>query len=641
MKRLTLQLLTIALFFSLTALGSTHHFNHSNIHVSLFNTKVGVLSYVLKHNNSILMDTSSLGITINNRILGRNVRIQPIAETAFSRSFPIFGIKDSIKHSGKNFRFQLTEQSGKIWYIDFHLSSQGVAFRYHVPMQGTNTVNNETSSFKLPNKTKVWYFERNSKWKLMSHAGSWLSADISEMPSVSSMGPIQGLTLTCHLSNKCYLLLGEANLFNYSGMRLKAIGNNTLRSNFTEQKGFKQEGDITTPWRCIAFAADLNSLVNNSLIPALNPKPDSKLFADKSWIKPGKATWFWWAGNEATYHDEKTMIDCASKLGFKYTMVDDGWESWPDKWNAVTQLVQYAKQKGVDIFLWKHSKEIKNPANNYSEMAVFLDHVKQSGAVGVKVDFMNGHNHTIIQFDEALLRKAAERQLMVNFHGCQQSSGEYVTYPNEITREGIRGVELNKMNEGPLSATHNAALPFTRLVAGHGDYTPLAFTAPGKTSWAHQLATLICFYSPFQCIAEDPRFILNDKRVRPALEFISHVPTVWDETVVLPQSRIGKLAAIARRKEKDWYVGILNANGLESIEIDCSFLSGEKYRVQILSDDMTTKPVFLKGLNPLANISLSPTTIPFKSETFDFPKKPLRKIKLAPQGGAVLWFKAR
>ncbi len=36
---------------------------------------------------------------------------------------------------------------------------------------------------------------------------------------------------------------------------------------------------------------------------------------------------------------------------------------------------------------------------------------------------------------------------MVNFHGCQAPTGESVTFPNEMTREGIRGMELNIMNE--------------------------------------------------------------------------------------------------------------------------------------------------------------------------------------------------
>jgi alpha-glucosidase len=33
---------------------------------------------------------------------------------------------------------------------------------------------------------------------------------------------------------------------------------------------------------------------------------------------------------------------------------------------------------------------------------------------------------------------------------------------------------------------------------------------------------------------------------------------VWDETIVLPQSDIGELAAFARRSGRNWFVGVLN-----------------------------------------------------------------------------------
>jgi alpha-glucosidase len=39
-------------------------------------------------------------------------------------------------------------------------------------------------------------------------------------------------------------------------------------------------------------------------------------------------------------------------------------------------------------------------------------------------------------------------------------------------------------------ATHNTTLPFTRLLAGAADYTPVVFGERRKeTSWAHQIAT--------------------------------------------------------------------------------------------------------------------------------------------------------
>jgi hypothetical protein len=52
-----------------------------------------------------------------------------------------------------------------------------------------------------------------------------------------------------------------------------------------------------------------------------------------------------------------------------------------------------------------------------------------------------------------------------------------------------------------------------------------------------------------------PQHILEN----PAAELIKTIPSVWDETIVLPVSEIGELAAFARRKNDVWFVGIMNA----------------------------------------------------------------------------------
>ena len=253
---------------------------------------------------------------------------------------------------------------------------------------------------------------------------------------------------------------------------------------------------------------------------------------------------------------------------------------------------------------------------------------------------MNGESKALIDFDEALLKIAAERQLMVNFHGCQQSSGEYRTYPNEVTREGIRGVELNNMKEGPLPACHNAALPFTRYVTGHADYTPIAFTAPGETTWTHQLATLVCFYSPFQCIAEDPEFLLSSEKIQPAINFLKQVPSVWDETIVLPDSEIGELAVIARKKGDDWYLGVLSSGDAKQVKINCDFLGSGEYESEIFLDDVLAEPINLEGLNPRANLSKFNTAVPFKKEEMICTKNTKLTLDIAANGGSVIWFRS-
>ncbi|OWW23304.1 hypothetical protein B4Q04_21395 [Zobellia sp. OII3] len=612
---------------------------YGNTVVSLLTAANGQLAFLINKDRQVVLDTSLLGLKVEGKHLGKNASLSLLEQKEIALEYPLNGIKSKASYTGDLYIYEVSEADGSDWKLEFQLSNEGVAYRYMVSGEGTQHVQGEESSFKLPNETKVWYFERDNDWKLKSHAGEWLSADISEMPTVSKMGPIQGLTLTCELPQGGYALLAEAGLFNYSGMRLEAIGKNSFKANFEEgDAGFDVKGRLTTPWRCVLLADTLNDLANNTMVASLNPAPDANLFADTDWIKPGKSVWHWWSGKYVNYKEEHDMVDDAQSLGFSYSMVDEGWERWPNKWESVTKLCDYAKEKGVGIFVWKHSKEINFPENDYAVMRHFLDSVKQTGAVGVKVDFMNGQGKSIISFDEALLKKAAERQLMVNFHGCQQSSGEYRTYPNEVTREGIRGLEVNHMKEGPLPASHNAALPFTRYVTGHGDYTPLGLTEPGETTWAHQLATLVTFYSPFNCIAENTQFLLKTKSVQPALDFIKTVPSVWDETFVLPQSKIGELAAIARRKNNDWYLGVLRSGPSQEMQIDCSFLGDGEYLAEIITDDTEAERINLEGLNKEANLRQWNTALPFKKSTETVSQEKTISIHLAEHGGATIKF---
>jgi alpha-glucosidase len=355
--------------------------------------------------------------------------------------------------------------------------------------------------------------------------------------------------------------------------------------NFTEgENGFHSKGPLVTPWRVILYAKDLNSLVNNHIIENLNPQPDKALFADRSYIQPGKSVWSWITRKENYMQpaEEKKFIDAAANLHFQYTLLDEGWETtWPHKWQQLQELSQYARNKNVKIWVWKHSKDLRDSL----QREAFLDSVANAGAAGIKTDFMNSEAEGLIDFETALLKVAARKKLMVNFHGCQAPTGESKTYPNEMTREGIRGMELNIMKE-PIPAWHNAALPFTRFICGHGDYTPGFFSKKGATTYTHQLALLYLFNSPFQCIAESPVTLLNDPKYAPVLPLLRSLPVTWDETIVLPGSAIGQLAAFARRKGNDWYVAVIN--GSDSA-VDFSFLpsflqKGAGYKATVVSD---------------------------------------------------------
>ena len=88
---------------------------------------------------------------------------------------------------------------------------------------------------------------------------------------------------------------------------------------------------------------------------------------------------------------------------------------------------------------------------------------------------------------EACLKDAAEYQLiLVNFHGANKPTGESRTWPNELTREASPRHGIPQV----VRARHDATLPFTRMLAGHADYTPMHFgDRRNDTTWAHQIAS--------------------------------------------------------------------------------------------------------------------------------------------------------
>ena len=160
-------------------------------------------------------------------------------------------------------------------------------------------------------------------------------------------------------------------------------------------------------------------------------------------------------------------------------------------------------------------------------------------------------------------------------------AGEWAAAPLtvKLLREGVYGLEHRQMPEW---ARHNTTLPFTRFLAGAGDYTPVVFGERRKeTSWAHQIATALVFTSPVLVFGGHPQSLLEN----PAVELIRSLPSVWDETIVLPSSEIGELAAFARRRGRSWFVAVLNGTSARQARIDLAFLTAGHYDALVVKDE--------------------------------------------------------
>ena len=223
---------------------------------------------------------------------------------------------------------------------------------------------------------------------------------------------------------------------------------------------------------------------------------------------------------------------------------------------------------------WKHSRQLRTPA----ERDAFFAQLRAWGVAGAKIDFFDHEAKESIDLYEELLRLAAENQLVLNFHGADKPTGRLRTWPNELVREAVRGMESRSLVE---RARHDTILPFTRYLAGPADYTTMVFgERRADSTWAHQVASLATFASPMLTIAAHPQSVLDN----PALDVIRSIPPVWDETRVLPESRIGRLSAFARRKGPMWMLAVMAGSEPTSVTLPLAFLGSGRYRAALVRD---------------------------------------------------------
>ena len=166
-------------------------------------------------------------------------------------------------------------------------------------------------------------------------------------------------------------------------------------------------------------------------------------------------------------------------------------------------------------------------------------------------------------------------------------------------------------------------LLFTRGIAGHADYTPGIFSHPQGEGFTHamQLASAMMFTSPLLCWADHPEQYLASE----GLEIIKTLPTVWDETIVLPGSKLDELAVFARRKGKDWYVAGINGfpDKNQTYSLRLNFLGEAKYDTFLCRDDVTDGSHLIKA----------DVRVVRRNETLD--------LSMLPSGGFIIRLKER
>jgi len=548
------------------------------------------LTFTVQLGNAIVLDPSPIVMKVDGYDLSSGVVFDTLLSYMKEESYPWYGAHSVATSKCNGVRIGLRHDLSFTPYtLEVCAFDDGIAFRHIIPdLDSATRVPDEYTTFVVPQNSTVWYHDMDGHYE-----AEYVKQDIAQVPTGQWAGP----PVTMKLPNETgYAVITEANLVNYSGMGLEADGrkgwitglghrqplNYPFELRYGREEGKRLgraaavAGVITTPWRVVMVGRDLNTLVNSTIIANLCPPPDPKLFPGgikTAWIKPGRAVWRYVDGGDGSFDGLKEFSRLAGRLGFEHHVIEGVWSKWTPEQRK--EMVDYSRLRGVGVWFWKHSKELRTP----EEREEFFKMLHNLGVAGAKIDFFDHEAKEIVDVYEEMLRKAAEYQILVIFHGANKPTGRDRTWPNELVREGIRGMESSRLME---RGRHQTILPFTRFLAGPADYTSMIFSERRRnSSWAHQIASMAVFSSPLLTIAAHPDSILRN----PAVEVIKGIPSVWDETIVLPSSRIGELVVYARRSGTAWYLALMNGGAAQTVSVPLGFLGQGVYKGELVRDD--------------------------------------------------------
>lgn len=602
------------------------------------------IRYSVFYKSQEILKPSPIAMTIKNK---GTLGLEPVLENTTQRSVnqeihPVVRQKGAVIVDNFN---EMTLSFKNNFKLLFRVYDDGVAYRFQTSFDGNIDVLDEKIILNFGNDHNVYFPTEESFFTHQERLYEHLP--LTQITRYKMCFP----PALIDMKDGPKVAVTEADLEDYAGLYFRGTGRTSLMGIFPavalEERQTRDRdmrivrrddhiartpGRRSFPWRVLVIAEKDADLIESQMIFKL-AKPLQ--LQDTAWIKPGKVAWDWWNANNiygvdfaAGINTEtyKYYIDFASAHGIEYVILDEGWYKLGDLFDInpdidIEEIIQYAEEKNVGIILWVIWKTLDD------QLQEALDQFEKWGVKGIKVDFMQRDDQWMVNYYRKIAREAAKRHLLVDFHGAYKPTGLRRAYPNVLTREGVLGLEHNKWSKN-VTPEHNLTIPFIRMLAGPMDYTPGAminaqeknfravFTRPmSMGTRCHQLAMYVVYESPLQMLADSPSQYLKEKE---CLEFLSAVPSVWDETHVL-DARVADYILIARKSGEEWYLGAMTDGSSREFTADMSFLPEGEFEGAILKD----------GLNAHRYGN------DYKKEIISLSNKDKLKIKLAPGGGWV------
>ena len=613
------------------------------------------VTFAIVQDHSEVMN-STVSMTLQGgEVLGANPKVLKVTKTSVDKEIPSpFYKKDVVKDIYNEMQISFRGNYGLV----FRVYNDGVAYRLTTKRKEPIVIADEEDVYNFPSDYKTFTAYVNSTKPTFEEQffNSFEQPYVNETISSLNDKRLKILPLLVDLGDGRKVCITEADLEDFPGMflnnetgktSLKAVhapypkvkeqgGHNQLQMLVKERENYiaKTSGTRSFPWRAFIISRNDKELADCDMVYRL---ASPSRVNDISWIKPGKVAWDWWndwnlygvdfrAGiNNPTY---KYYIDFAAEHGIEYVILDEGWavNLQADMMQVIPEidlqeLVDYGKFKNVGIILWAgywaFARDMENVVKHYSDM----------GVKGFKVDFLDRDDQEMVNFVYEASEVCAKYKMLVDFHGVFKPTGLQRTYPNVLNYEGVNGLEQLKWSpESYDMVTYDVTIPFIRMIAGPMDYTQGAMRNAVKGNYrpvnsepmsqgtrCRQLATYVIFESPFNMLCDAPS---NYRREKECTEFISNIPTIWDETVSL-DGKVSEYVAIARRHGNDWYIGALTNWTPRELDLDLSFLGEGDYTLELFKD----------------GINADRAARDYKKEVIPVPTDRKLKIRMAPGGG--------
>ncbi len=588
--------------------------------------------YWVTYHDSLVVDTSGLGLVLRDSSIQLDHGFELLGTDTldFDETWSLpWGERDHLRNHYRQYTVHLRQKSWRQDSLDIVMRAydDGVAFRYHIPAQDSLsafTLADEMTEFRVVGDPTCWWIPGD--WDSYEHL--YNQTKISEINAltkahhpnlISSTIPYNAVAtpLTMRTASGLHLSIHEAALVDYPEMTLKIDpADHGFISELVGRKD-SMKADLktpfSTPWRMIQIAPTAGGLLESGLV--LNLNEPSKI-DDMSWFKPQVYMGIWWemhvnkaswdiasGKHGATTANAKRYIDFASAHNIHGLLIEGwntGWEHWigfPERegvFDFVTPypdydleaVVRYGREKGVELIM--HHETSAAPRTYEQQLDTAYALMERLGIHNAKTGYVGpilpeGEHHGgqwMVRHYQKTVETAAKHKIALDIHEPIKDTGLRRTWPNVVSREGMRGQEFNAWSsDGGNPPSHHTIIPFTCGLAGPLDYTPGIFNIKMKpykpdhqvnTTIAHQLALYVVIYSPVQMAADLPEFYEG----QPGFQWIQDMATDWAETRVV-DAVIGDYAVIARRQRgtDNWFIGAVTDENARDITIPLNFLN--------------------------------------------------------------------